>query len=767
MRIVLLTAKIITLPISFHPAKFILLLLAISLAVSASAAHIVGGEMTYRCLGFTDDDPASNSRRYEFTINLYRDCFGGGSEFDSPNFIIQMHITVYQGRNRFGRLELGGPVVTNVNVDPGSPCVIVPSNVCVEEGVYVWEMDLPIVDESYQIVYQRCCRNNTISNIVDPGGSGSTYTIEVTPEAQQSCNSSPRFREYPPAVICAGTPFEYDFSAEDDDGDLLVYEFCSPFLGGGNQGNQGPANGVAPDPDLPPPYTNVFFFAPTYTATRPLGAEADLVLNPSTGIMTGTPVFRGQFVVGVCVSEFRDGQLLSTVRRDFQFNVSNCEVTVFADLREDSLSQDGQYIVSSCGLTEVNLTNESGQAQFIDSYEWRFDVRGEEVVSTSRDFAYDFEGLGTYSGTMIVNPNSPDCSDTAEIVVNVFPGLESNFTYAYDTCVANPVTFANLSTTEAGQAIVSNRWQFGDGVVVDEIAPRHFYQEPGDFPVRLTVEDVNGCQDVQIENIRYFPVPELIVIAPSSFEGCTPAEIFFDNLSTPIDERYLFDWSFGDGSFGTDLSPTHIYELPGLYSVALEITSPLGCQTDTIFRELIKIEPAPTAGFSLSPEQLTNFEPEAAVMDESLGAFRWFYNFNDEATFTIPNPTYAFRDTGQAFVRQVVTHRSGCIDTLVRFIDVKPEITFYFPNAFTPNGDGANDDFRGKGFTRGFRFYELNVWNRWGEPVFQTNDPFEGWTGRKNNAGRDQPPGIYLYDAVLIGPRGEEFTYQGYVTLVR
>jgi len=61
----------------------------------------------------------------------------------------------------------------------------------------------------------------------------------------------------------------------------------------------------------------------------------------------------------------------------------------------------------------------------------------------------------------------------------------------------------------------------------------------------------------------------------------------------------------------------------------------------------------------------------------------------------------------------------------------------------------------------------MRVWNRYGEPVFTTKDPIEGWNGRKNNVGRDQPPGIYLYEAVLIGPRGETFEYKGYATLLR
>ena len=179
------------------------------------------------------------------------------------------------------------------------------------------------------------------------------------------------------------------------------------------------------------------------------------------------------------------------------------------------------------------------------------------------------------------------------------------------------------------------------------------------------------------------------------------------------------------------------------------------------------MEPAPTAGFSFSPESLTNFDPLVQVTDESMDGYRWFYNFNGEVTTVQQNPAYAFRDTGQAFITQVVTHPSGCLDSLTQFIDIKPEITFYFPNAFSPNGDGTNDLFRPTGFTRGYKSYRLQIWNRWGEPLFDAADPFQGWNGQKGNTGQDQPAGIYLYEAVLIGPRGEKFDYKGYITLIR
>ena len=122
-----------------------------------------------------------------------------------------------------------------------------------------------------------------------------------------------------------------------------------------------------------------------------------------------------------------------------------------------------------------------------------------------------------------------------------------------------------------------------------------------------------------------------------------------------------------------------MYEDPGLYTVSLAITSPIGCTTDTVFQDLILMEPAPTAGFSFSPESLTNFDPLVQVTDESMDGYRWFYNFNGEVTTVQQNPAYAFRDTGQAFITQVVTHPSGCLDSLTQFIDIKPEITFKLP----------------------------------------------------------------------------------------
>jgi hypothetical protein len=178
----------------------------------------------------------------------------------------------------------------------------------------------------------------------------------------------PTFNSFPPIVICAGQPLEYDHSATDPEGDLLLYKFCSPLDGGGNlldNANYETCAGAAPNPACPPPYDDVFFNAPAFTPLAPMAGNPVISIDPLTGIITGTPELIGQYVVGVCVEEYRDGQLISTVFRDFQFNVASCDPLVVADIEEDEIISDQEFLINSCGETAINFVNQSFQQQYI------------------------------------------------------------------------------------------------------------------------------------------------------------------------------------------------------------------------------------------------------------------------------------------------------------------------------------------------------------------------------------------------------------------
>lgn len=725
------------------------------------AKHIIGGDISYTCLG---------GGNYRFIMKIYRDCNDPtGAPFDN-----EAVITVYRGDSppytRFANRMI--PILEIIDVEPNTsnPCLIVPPNVCVEEGTYVFDLLLPLEPESYHISYQRCCRNNTISNINNPGGSGATYTIELTAEAQSVCNNSPVFNEFPPIVICANEDINFDHSASDPEGDILRYEFCTPLLGGGtlgtpnNPGDPSAPNGVAPDPASSPPYFPVSFVTPLYTFDQPMGGLPAVTIDPITGLISGVPNTLGQFVVGVCVVEIRGNDTLSITRRDFQFNVADCEPTVFAEIEHDAVLGAQQYVINSCGNNTISFVNQSYQTQFINSYDWSFDIGGMMQTFNSRDVTVTFPDTGLYNGRMIVNPGT-ECSDSADIFVRIFPEVFAEFDYVYDTCIAGPVSFTDSSFGDAG--VTNWNWDFGDSNSSSIQSPNHIYMQPGNHFVSLEVTDANGCQNVLTERIEYFPVPALIVVDPSTFNGCAPELVTLDNLSFPIDTTYDILWDLGDGNFSTAISPQHLYEDPGVYSLNVQITSPIGCYIERNFPNFVTVRPSPTAGFSCNPEDPSNFNPTVDFIDESMDASRWFWSFGGQGTSIEQSPTFTFRDTGIAEIRQIVIHDSGCQDTLYKTLDVEPLIRYFIPNAFTPNEDGKNDSFFGKGVLEGITNFDLSIWNRWGELVFQTNDPTAGWNGRLNNNGKHMQNGVYVYLVSFLGPRRDKFQYKGYATLIR
>ncbi len=739
-------------------------------ALPLKAKHIVGGDLQYECLG---------GGRYRITMKIYRDC--RPQEQAAPldglpgDPLRGALVAVYRGTSNFQLVQqLAVPVREQRPIEaPSFPCLIPPEGLCVEEGIYVF--DITISDwpstESYHIVYQRCCRNNTISNLVAPGDAGASYWIEIAPEAQATCNNSPVFNSFPPTVICVDNEFNFDHSARDAEGDSLVYSFCSPLLGGGLAGgpdfpfaSSAGCDGIRPNPPCRPPYGAVVFSS-GYSVSTPLAGDPVVSIDPQTGVITGTPQVIGQFVVGVCVEEYRNGEKIGEIRRDFQFNVADCAPTVFARVKSDARVGDREFVINSCGVNTIRFENESQLIQFIEIYRWEFDIGGNITAATTRDAEITFPGVGTYRGVMMVNPGLP-CGDTAEIFVNLYPSIRAEFVLDHDTCVPGPVIFGDRSVTGADR-IERWDWSFGDGGTSDRQHPTFNYERPGDYQVTLAVTDNNECVDRYTVLLRYYPVPALIIVEPSTFVGCAPASILFNNLSSPIDSTYQILWTFGDGSASMDISPVHIYEDIGVFSVDVEITSPIGCFTSASFPNWITIRESPEAAFSFSPDQPSNFNPTVTFTNQSVRHVAQQWMFDAAGASQEENPVFTFPDTGLYQVQLVAIHPNGCRDTALQEIHVLPIVTYHMPNAFTPNGDGRNDLFVGQGHIAGMRAFEMTIWSRWGELLFETADPTEGWNGLRNNRGDLLPNGVYVYQVRYIEPRGKHVELRGYATLIR
>ena len=752
--------------------KILFILSFILMCMVAHARHIVGGDIEVQAFNIDGD----NFITYNVTLNMYRDCFQGGisnpTGFGDSMQNQEATIGIYRRVNGswqfFRTIVVEREFRNGQAIEPeNANCIEIPPGLCVDRNEYNFSIDLEIYNDSYLITYQRCCRNETITNIIEPGDQGIAYTYEITAAAQAVVNSSAQFKNFPPILICANRPFFFDHGATDTDGDELVYEFCNPLTAGGPDiFNSTACDGTTPSPsNCLPPFDRVVFRRPNFTSDNPLPGTVDFTINSETGLITGTPSVTGQYVLGICVKEFRDGILISTLQRDIQFNVTNCNFAR-AEIEFDSLAGPDRFVRVSCGDTRVEFVNDS-PPEFVDAgYYWEFDLGNEIRSFSDRDVAVTFPGIGTYEGIMVVNPGT-DCSDTAQIFTNIKPEINADFTFLYDSCIAGPVAFDASPSTTGADFFESFTWDFGDSNGSSSESPIHQYQDPGKQNVNLTIRDNNRCEDSVTKVIDWSPVPQLIVVEPSTFRGCLPASVFFDNLTTPINEDYDITWDFGDGNTSNDISPTHIYENEGVYSVSVRIVSPLNCEIERNFNSWIRVEEKPTAAFSFTPPFPNAFNRTVQFSDESIDAIAWQWNFSDEGSAFEPDPNYTFPDTGFQTIELVVRHVSGCTDTATQIIDIRPESTFFMPNAFTPNTDATNDVFKGIGFTEGISNFNMSIWSRWGEQVFSTDDPLEGWNGRMDNTGQELPNGVYVYLVTYDDPRRRPQKLKGFATLIR
>lgn len=470
-------------------SKSLLIGLFVLLLTPLHGAHLVGGEITYECLG------GSN---YEITLRVYRDCASGGAAFDAS-----IDIGVFNANTgvQFTMLtNVTHSPVQQVPLNSGDPCLTIPPGLCTEYVEYVTTVSLPASADGYDITWQRCCRNGSISNIPNPGTWGNTYTVRVP--ANDPCASAPAFANTPPIVICVNEPLNINASANDLDGDSLYYEFCE-ILHGGSQ--------TAPVPVASaPPYQTIPFVAPQ-TFDNPIPSSPNIKIDSLTGMIHGTANVLGQFVVGICVSSYRNGALETMVRRDFQFNVSNCVQNVVSDM----VTQTEDSSLFCAGRT-IQFSNESTNA--LTSF-WDFGVVGvQSDTSTLQNPVFQFPGYGSYDVTLIANPNT-SCADTVVETWRILPVPDLQWgIFGGATCFSvQGILFGPL-----GDSLPNNpsyEWYFGGNPppnithFIGAYPPAITWPLPGEYPVTVVMKS-NTCVDSIVDTVDIVRFSEIVDAGP-------------------------------------------------------------------------------------------------------------------------------------------------------------------------------------------------------------------------------------------------------------
>ena len=654
----------------------------------ANASHLTGGEISYKCLG---------GGQYQVTLTIFRDDY-----YANPNAVLDNPavLTIFNKDNNSVystvNMLLGQDIILPNNTNP---CIQnPPSDVRIEKGVYVKNITLPTNTKGYTIVYQRCCRNNAIINLVSNFGQqdqGSTVAIDIPPNS--ACNSSPVFNNQPPLFLCVNSKLEFDMSATDADGDQLRYSICAP-LQGLSPNNPLIGNGGLAYAESPP-YDSVMYKS-GYSSQKPLGANANIYINPITGELTAIPHTVGKFVVGVCVQDIRNGVVLSTSIRDFQVNVESCNIpssvpVVIADNTNGSAIKVNDTTYSNCQGVTVRFDN--GVNQTGNTYFWDFgDPKRQDDTSVLKNPTYVYSDTGTYYVTLIINKGIP-CSDTSRIKVLYYPGLIANFTYV-PKCQNETIQLKDSSVSVYNDV---NKWQWilSSGDTSNLKDPTKTFANAGIYTIQLTAQTAKGCVAKVAKQITVNPKPK------ANFNAaylCYKHNANFTDASSVSSGNIIkYTWEYGDGYSDVTKDASHTYALfSDSMPVKHTVETALGCK-DTIVKK-IKMDDTVKISYTTSPVNLCEKQPVVFTNTSTGGnatGFQWIIN---NGTLTNGNTSTVIFPNGGIFpVKFIATNRCGS-DTLFNTIKINaapvvnlgPDLTVCNKSTKTITAAGAFDSLR-------------------------------------------------------------------------
>ena len=343
----------------------------------------------------------------------------------------------------------------------------------------------------------------------------------------------------------------------------------------------------------------------------------------------------------------------------------------------------------------------------------------------------------------------------------------SGFTAAPPSQTFPAATVAFTNTTNAGPW--SWLWKFGDGATSTIMSPSHTYAAPGQYNVGLYVNN-SICTDSIKHMISILPTPPVAKF-DSIQSGCMPLPITMSNNSLYATS---YHWDFGDGGISTSKNATYTYYQSGTYRITLTVTGPGGTATKS---QLITVYQTPRSNFEVAPTLVFVNDEKVRGFNLSQYADTYIWEFGDGDTAHVKEPFHKYMEEGTYDITLHAYSNNGCYDvfTLSPGVTVEPAGNLQFASAFRPNKDGPVevegipsadqvDQFFYPGIQDKVIKYKLQIFNRLGVLIFQSDDINKGWNGYyKGNLCQQ---GVYIWYVEGKYANGKPFKKTGDVTLL-
>ncbi len=269
-----------------------------------------------------------------------------------------------------------------------------------------------------------------------------------------------------------------------------------------------------------------------------------------------------------------------------------------------------------------------------------------------------------------------------------------------------------------------------------------------------------------VVTITIYPLPA-VTYGPYASQGCSPLVVNFVNTTNAGATATCF-WDFGDGTTSTNCNPTHVFTAAGCYDISLNIITSDGCLVDTIVYGNTCVFPIPVADFTFGPQPTDIFNTEIQFTNLTIGGSTYSWDFAGLGTSTAVNPTFIFpEDNGGNYkVCLSTVSNMGCPDSTCHYVIIDDVFLIYVPNTFTPEGDGVNDIFLPVIQGEDPLSYELMIFNRWGELIFESNNKLIGWDGTHKSIKSKED--VYVWKIKVKKKQNEDkLEYIGHVNLLR
>ncbi len=452
-------------------------------------------------------------------------------------------------------------------------------------------------------------------------------------------------------------------------------------------------------------------------------------------------------------------------------NAHGCTSTNAVDVEVGPhLNAQFDAVAQGCAPVEANIINQSeGAASFI----WNFNDGSAPsneanpthtfVNATGEDVTYEVE---------LIAMSAYGCADTTTVGVEVYavPTAEFTVSPAIQTYPNTTVGITNLSTASSS---AFQHWSFGDGAELASDQPIfHTYNSWGTYNVTLLID--NGfCADAHTEVITILS-PNPVASFTGSSSGCAPLAVDFDNHSSH-GAQYI--WDFDDDVMTSEESPTHVFTRPGVYNVSLTVIGYEGQEDQVIQYGAVEVFPSASAAFVNSPtEVIIPDQPVDFVNLSEMDATEFFWDFGDGQFSTEKDPVHFYTEPGIYTVSLTANNSFNCPTTYTLEHAVEATVGGFmeFPTAFTPNTGGSNGGYYDPNALdndvfhphhMGIVDYELIIFNKWGELIFRSTDPYIGWDGYFQ--GRIVRQDVYAWKATATFSSGYRTTQAGDVTLIK